>query len=80
MNIAPSLSYGYGEINDDIRLIQQRLKTLGYFNDDPTGFFGMYTVETLQAFETANTITVDGYADHSDLVLLFSADAKRALR
>lgn len=76
--ITDNLAYGYNESGDNVRIIQQRLAYLGFFNDDATGYFGNVTVSAVIAFENANGLNVDGYLSNSDLRLMFSSDAKRA--
>ena len=78
LTITEGMSYGYGQQGDDIFKIQQRLKDLGYFNDDPTGYFGEQSVNSFIAFETANGLPADGTASAEDLRLLFSGDVKPA--
>lgn len=78
LTITEGMSYGYGQQGNDIFKIQQRLKDLGYFNDDPTGYFGEQSVNSFVAFEAANNLPADGTASAEDLRLLFSGDVKPA--
>lgn len=80
LEITENLEYGLGEQDSDITKIQQRLKDLGYFNDEPTGYFGELSSEAFKAFEKANNLEEDGYASTEDLKLLFSADVKPSTR
>ena len=75
LEIYEGLAYGTGEQHDDIYKIQERLRTLGYFENESTGYFGSVTAEAFARFEAANGIEADGYASTADLRLLFSADA-----
>ncbi len=75
INITDGLEYGIGADNDDVYKIQQRLSDLGYFDYEPTGYYGEKTEDALISFEAANGLDTDGYASNSDLKLLFSADA-----
>ena len=65
-------------MGDDVLKIQNRLKELGFgkFEDGTTDFFGEKTAEAFKAFEKQNGLTEDGYAEHDDLVLLFSDKVK----
>ena len=71
-------AYGLGETGEDVLKIQTRLKELGFgeFKDGVTDFYGEQTVAAVKAFEKQNGLTEDGYAEHDDLVLLFSDKVK----
>ena len=75
LEIYDGLTYSFGEESDGVYKIQERLRTLGYFENEPTGYFGNVTAEAFESFEAANGISADGIASDSDLRLLFSADA-----
>ncbi len=76
LNITDDMSFGKGDNNDDLKKIQTRLKTLGYFNDDITGYFGDVTQKAFKDFEKNNGLDTDGYMATEDLRLLFSDKAK----
>ena len=78
LTITDDMGYGQGSKNDNVTLIQDRLRTLGYFNDSSTGYYGQMTAAAVTAFEQANGLDADGYASASDLKLMFSADAVSA--
>ena len=71
-------AYGQGEMGDDVVKIQTRLKELGFgkFENGITDFYGEQTAVAVRAFEKQNGLTEDGYAEHDDLVLLFSDKVK----
>lgn len=74
LEITDGLAYGIGEEHDDVKKIQQRLHSLGYFEEDVTGYYGNVTSESFRKFEEANNLETDGLASTEDLRLLFSAD------
>ncbi len=76
--ITEDMVYGYGDSDDNITEIQQRLVELGFMDDDPTGYFGEVTLAAVEAFEEANGLDVDGELSYDDLILLFSSDAESA--
>ena len=43
--------------------IQQRLRDYGYYDEEPTGFYGTQTVHAVSAFKAANGLDADGAAD-----------------
>ena len=53
-------------------IIQKRLKDLGYFKDDPTGYYGPLTAQAVSEYETTNRIAPDGNLSTPELYLLFS--------
>lgn len=61
-----------------VRVMQQKLKNLGYYTGSVDGSFGSSTAEAVKAFQRGNDLSVDGTAGGSTLSLLFSGDAKTA--
>lgn len=43
-----------GDQSQDVRDLQEFLKTLGYFSVQPTGFYGKITMDSIFAFQKAN--------------------------
>ena len=68
----------YGDRSDAVKKLQQRLKTLGYFDHSVTGYYGSVTVAAVKAFQTRNGLTADGVAGKSTLTKLNSSSAKSA--
>ena len=71
-------AFGFGDNDEEFKKVQKRLKDLGYYNDDITGYYGEVTLKAFNAFEKNNGLDQDGYASPEDLTLLFSADVKAA--
>lgn len=67
-----------GDSGDDIRTMQEKLAELGYFNAEPTGYYGDATVNAVKAFQDNNGLTVDGKAGQVTRTLLYSGEAKSA--
>ena len=61
-----------------VRLLQQKLKTLGFYKGSVDGSFGSGTTDAVKAFQRANGLTADGVAGGGTLNRLFSASAKNA--
>ena len=61
-----------------VRLVQQRLKSLGYYTGSVDGDFGAGTTEAVKAFQRACKLTVDGAAGPGTLNRLFSSTAPTA--
>ena len=70
-----SINFKSGDENDDVKAIQGKLAELKYFDVDPTGFYGDYTVQTVMNFQLANGLEATGIIDEATYKLLFSADA-----
>lgn len=67
----------YGEHNDAIPAVQERLMILWYMDqDEPTDYFGRITKGALEAFQRRNGLPVTGELDRTTYDLLFSNDAK----
>ncbi len=78
LEIYDGLAYGYGEQGSDVEKIQTRLRELGYFDAEITGYYGDLSQEAVRLFEQNNNLDADGYASTEDLKLLFSANVKPA--
>ncbi|MCF7820572.1 MAG: peptidoglycan-binding protein [Candidatus Pacebacteria bacterium] len=51
-----------GTNSDEVKKLQERLKTLGYFNyPNITGYFGPITLQAVKSFQLANNIESVGY-------------------
>ena len=69
----PALAAGsvaYGEKNEEIVTMQKRLKELGYFAGECTGFFGEFTKTAIENFQKANGLVVNGEADAETLAAM----------
>ena len=64
-----------GDENDSVKEIQEKLAQLGYFDIDPTGYFGDYTVQCVMNFQLANGIEATGVVDKDTYDILFSDNA-----
>lgn len=70
-----AIEFKSGDENDDVKAIQGKLAELKYFDVDPTGYYGDYTVQTVMNFQLANGLDATGVIDEETYKLLFSADA-----
>ncbi len=61
---------------NDIYDMQERLRELGYFDADPTGYYGSITMNAVQMFQENNGLNVDGKAGQKTRSVLFSDGAK----
>lgn len=63
---------------DAVRLLQKKLKSLGYYKGSVDGSFGSGTTEAVKKFQSANKLTADGVAGGGTFNILFSSSAKTA--
>ena len=49
-----------GMEGDDVLDLQQKLKALGYFDSECTGYFGAVTEAAVKAFQTEYNLSADG--------------------
>ncbi len=75
----PFTSLKLGSSGDDVRKMQQRLRTLGYLKGSADGDFGEATEAAVRAFQKAHGLTVDGKAGTDTLNKLYSSSAKKAV-
>ncbi len=71
----PSASVKRGSKGADAKLVQQRLKDLGYFTYKVDGNFGSHSVAALKDFQKSHGLTADGVAGNATFALLFSYNA-----
>ena len=64
-----------GDSGDDVRMMQQRLRDLGYFEGDPTGNYYDATADAVRRFQAAIGWGQDGVATSELLERLYAADA-----
>lgn len=69
--------YYPGEKGDEIAKIQERLKSLEYYDyDSITGYYGPVTETAVTRFQRTNDLEEDGIAGPNTLKLLYSNEAK----
>lgn len=78
LKITKDMFFEFGDIEDDIKKVQNRLEVLGYFNEEKSGYYGEVTQKAVKAFQKANKLTQSGDCDYKTLTLMFSAKAKAA--
>ena len=64
-----------GSSGDDAKLVQSRLKELGYYTGKVDGKFGSGSVSALKEFQETNGLEADGVAGESTYNVLFSVTA-----
>lgn len=64
-----------GDSGSQVTKIQKRLKELGFYNGDITGYFGSDTQKAYKAFQTAAGVVVDGICGKTDRDILYSDNA-----
>lgn len=69
------IKFKKGDSGDEIKEIQKRLKTLGYFSGEADGKFGDDTMVAVRQFQLKNGLTVNGIVDDKTMDSLNSKDA-----
>ncbi len=64
-----------GMEGDDVMNLQQKLKTLGYFDSECTGYFGAVTEAAVKAFQKEYNLSPDGVVGNDTYRLLASLSA-----
>ena len=67
-----------GSQGDEVKNLQSRLKTLGYYTGEIDGQFGQETRTAVADFQKNNGLAADGLAGEETRKILYSADAKPA--
>lgn len=65
-----------GEVSEDIRSYQKRLKNLGYLTTEPDGKYGDDTVSAVKRFQMVNGLISDGYIGQETRLMLLSDNAE----
>ncbi|QLE58544.1 peptidoglycan-binding protein [Nostoc sp. TCL26-01] len=68
----PAVALKKGHRNAQVVALQQKLQATGYFNQEPTGYFGAVTEAAVIKFQKAHGLTADGVVGRETLVLLES--------
>ncbi len=71
---------GSGSSGDDVIRLQRRLSGLNFFYGTLDGSYGAVTKEAVLAFQKQHKLSQTGTADADTLRVLFSGDAKKALK
>lgn len=71
----PEATLSLGSTGSEVNALQERLKTLGYFNDDTTEYFGYVTKGALEDFQREAGLSVTGIYDAATKKALEAADA-----
>ena len=71
----PSVSLKNGDKGDDVKLLQTRLKDLGYYKSKVDGKMGKGTVNALKEFQKAHGLKDDGLAGQATYAVLFTDNA-----
>ena len=69
-----------GDSGDDVTRLQRRLYGLEFFFGTLDGQYGAATETAVRDFQKRHSLTQSGIADQQTLSLLFSGDAKKALK
>lgn len=69
----------YGQHNEAVRVLQQKLHVLSYYSKDIDGEFGIYTEYALKKFQIENNITVSGNMNQETIAAIIRAERKKYL-
>ncbi len=64
-----------GDSGDDIIKMQDKLRELGYYSGESTGFYGDATLTAVKIFQDDNGLSVDGKVGKSTRELLYGQDS-----
>ncbi|GGB33066.1 cell wall lytic activity [Virgibacillus dakarensis] len=64
----------YGEHGETVRVLQQKLNKLSYYDDQTDGDFGILTEHALKKFQQDNNVVVTGQADIQTIYRLIEAE------
>ncbi|MBO3463448.1 peptidoglycan-binding domain-containing protein [Aetokthonos hydrillicola] len=67
------IGISFGTAGAEVVELQRSLRQLGYFNSNPTGYFGSSTRDAVVRFQQTNGITPNGIADTETLAAITNA-------
>lgn len=70
---AGSAMFSIGSNNQDVVMIQEALAELGYFDQQPTGYYGDVTAAAVKSFQSDNGLPVTGSIDRTTLLAIQNA-------
>ncbi len=65
-----------GDEGDAVKNLQERLRSLGYFNSKSTGFFGSATESAVKRFQSDNSLKSDGIVGKNTFAVLYSSETE----
>jgi len=71
-SVKPKTILGRNANGPEVRMLQVRLKKLGYFEGEPNGFYGDSTEAQVRHFQQQNRIKIDGLVGLETNLVLFS--------
>ena len=71
-------SFARGDIGDDVKALQERLKALGYLEGEADGNFGSKTEQAIRKFQQAKSIKVTGKADEETVKQIMGGEPAAA--
>lgn len=69
----------YGEHGESVRILQQKLKKLSYYDDDIDGDFGLFTEHALKKIQTDHYIASYGQADRETVKTIIKMEKEKYL-
>lgn len=76
----PSRTLRQNDTGDDVALLQNRLKALGYYTGLVDGSFGSGTTAAVKTFQTQHGLYADGITGSKTYAILFSDKAQAAVK
>ncbi|MBR5948724.1 MAG: SH3 domain-containing protein [Clostridia bacterium] len=65
-----------GNSGDDVKMVQERLTDLGYYDEKVNGYYGTSTQTAIEDFQILNDLDVSGVVDSGTFSTLFSYEAR----
>ncbi|MFB1049360.1 NlpC/P60 family protein [Paraliobacillus sp. JSM ZJ581] len=69
----------YGKHSEAIRVLQQKLNVLSYYNKDINGEFGIFTEYALKRYQAEHQLTISGEANKETIASIIRSERKKYL-
>src|SRR5690625_2538779 len=70
----------YGEHGESVKILQQKLKKLTYYEDEIDGNFGLFTEHALKKVQTEHHIASYGQADEDTIRVIIKMEKEKYLK
>ncbi|MFD2045817.1 NlpC/P60 family protein [Ornithinibacillus salinisoli] len=70
----------YGDHGESVKVLQQKLNNLSYYDDEIDGELGILTEHALKKFQRAHNISISGQADKETIYALIQVEIKEHIK
>src|SRR5699024_10830267 len=69
----------YGQHGESVRVLQTKLNSLNYYDDEIDGEYGIFTEHALKKFQSDHHVLITGQANQETIIALVKSEAEQEL-